>query len=114
MHTIDTIRRDAARQQIRFEIRCVGVDAENLPSKVEIVMNYEQARLIYTIDMQADVIESLTFAGNIEGQLKFDYLQDIDEFDDEFAEPAIKRFGITEKSQGMLWLFDLAKLNSSP
>ena len=102
LHTIDTVRRDAAEKLVWFETR-------NLPGgdKAEVVLTQEQTRLVYTIDMETDVIEKITFsAGNgVEGELEFSYLQNIDNPGNEFVSP---RIGSNRKPQqnppGMLWL----------
>jgi len=102
LHTIDMVRRDAANKQVWFETR-------GLPggTKAEVVLTQEQTRLVYTIDMETDIIEKITFsAGNgVEGKLEFSYLQNIDNPGNEFASP---RIGSNRKPQqnppGMLWL----------
>ena len=105
LHTVDSIRRDAAEKQVRFETRYLPGDA-----KAEVILTQEQARLVYTIDMESDVIEKITFsAGNSdEGELEFSYLQNIDNPGNEFASP---RIGSYQKPQqnplGMLWLVNL-------
>ena len=102
LHTIDTVRRDAAEKQVWFETKSLPGGA-----KAEVVLTQEQTRLVYTVDMETDVIEKITFsAGNgVEGELEFSYLQNIDNPGNEFASP---RIGSNRKLQqnppGMLWL----------
>jgi RNA polymerase sigma-70 factor (ECF subfamily) len=105
LHTIDTVRRDAAEKQVWFETRHLLGGA-----KAEVVLTQEQTRLVYTIDMETDVIEKITFSADNEGEgeLEISYLQNIDDLGNEFASP---RLGSYRKPQqnppGMLWLIKL-------
>jgi len=105
LHTIDTVRRDAAEKQVWFETRqLLGGD------KTEVILTQEQTRLVYTIDMESDVIEKITFsAGNsVEGELEFSYLQNIDDVGNEFTSPRIESYRKPQQSPpGMLWLVKL-------
>jgi len=103
LHTIDTVRRDAAESQVWFE-------TELLPdgNKAQITLTCDRRKLIYTIDMEKDIIEKIVFAGDTEGQLTFDYLQDIDNIGSEFTKPSIRSYQTPQrKSPGMLWLLEL-------
>ena len=105
LHTIDTVRRDAAEKQVRFEIR-------HLPggAKAEVVLTREQTRLVYTIDMETDVIEKITFSADNgrEGELEFSYLQNIDNPGNEFVRPRIGSYRRPQQNPpGMLWLVKL-------
>lgn len=105
LHTIDTVRRDAAEERIWFE-------TELLPGsgKAEVVLTCEQGRLVYTIDMENDVVERITISGQTEAELRFTYMQDIDDAGGEFAEPRRKSYwGPQRKDPGMLWLVQLAE-----
>jgi hypothetical protein len=105
LHTIDVVRRDAAEQEVWFETKPVSDSRQ-----VEVVLNCKQVKLVYTIDMETDVVEKITFAGTnrSEGELRFSYLQDIESLGNEFASP---RAGSNRRSQqdspGMLWLVKL-------
>jgi len=105
LHTIDTVRRDAAEKQVRFETRYLpGGD------KAEVVLTQEQTRLVYTIDMETDVIEKITFsAGNgVEGELEFSYMQNIDNPGNEFASPRVgSSRKLRQNPPGILWLVKL-------
>jgi RNA polymerase sigma-70 factor (ECF subfamily) len=102
LHAIDTIRRDAAEQQIWFETR-PGPES----GQVEVKLTLEQVGLVYTIDMENDLIERIAFlAGDGErGELGFSYLQEVDDAGSEFAQP---QTGSVQRSQanpdGLLWL----------
>jgi hypothetical protein len=102
LHTIDTVRRDAAEKQVWFETR-------NVPggSEVEVILTHEQARLVYTIDIRTDVIEKITFSADNggQGELEFSYLQDIDNPGSEFASPRTATYRKPQQSPpGMMWL----------
>jgi RNA polymerase sigma-70 factor (ECF subfamily) len=105
LHTIDTVRRDAAEKQVWFETK-------SLPGgeKTQIVLTVDQVKLVYTIDMETDVIEKITFSadsGN-QGELEFAYLQDIDNPGREFASPRVTNNRKPQQDPpGMLWLVKL-------
>ncbi|MBW8041287.1 MAG: RNA polymerase sigma factor [Planctomycetes bacterium] len=105
LHTIDTVRRDAAEKQIWFETKY-----NKSSGKVEVVLKPKDRKIMYSIDMEKDVIDSIAFSGDTEGQLQFDYLQNIDDTSNEFVEPS-REARLTERSKGMLWLLELIKDN---
>ena len=105
LHTIDTVRRDAAEKQVWFETKKISGDNE-----AEVVLTIEQARLVYTIDMKTDVIEKIAFTADdgVEGELMFSYLQDIDNAGNEFTLPKVRSYrGPQQDPPGMLWLVNL-------
>ena len=105
LHTIDTVRRDAAEQQVMFETGNVSSS-----DKAEVVLTCEQVKLVYTIDMETDVIEKITFTANDggEGELIFSYLQDIDNVGNEFTPPRMRSYRQPQQDPpGMLWLVNL-------
>jgi RNA polymerase sigma-70 factor (ECF subfamily) len=69
LHTIDTIRRDAAAAKIPFATK--RLDGEH----VEIVLDGPQVRLVYRVHLMQDWIESIVFHRGDEsiGELTFDY-----------------------------------------
>jgi hypothetical protein len=101
LHTIDTVRRDAARQWLWFE---TGYTPDE--TKLQVTVTSKQVRLLYTIDVEKDVIEKITFLVNDHprGELKFTYLQEIDNIGDEFTEPTGR---LHRDDQGLLWLMRL-------
>jgi len=82
LHTIDTIRRDAIEREVNFETKYNKSDG-----KAEIVLHIKNGQIVYTVDMEADIVEKIIFTGQRQGQLTFNYLQDIDEIGSGFAEP---------------------------
>jgi len=105
LHTIDTVRRDAAEQRIRFETR-------HTPDSqfAEVELTGENARIVYKIDMETDVVDEITFStdqGNT-GNLKFSYLQSVDGVSQEFIPPVKpKNPTNTGSGPGILWLVQL-------
>jgi RNA polymerase sigma-70 factor (ECF subfamily) len=105
LHTIDTVRRDAAQKHIWFETRY-----NKRSGKAQVVLKPEDGQIVYTVDMEKDVVESITFSGDTGGHFQFDYLQDIDSIGSEFAEPS-SQTQLTERSEGISWLLELINDN---
>jgi RNA polymerase sigma-70 factor (ECF subfamily) len=105
LHTIDTVRRDAAKKEVAFEIKKISGS-----NKAEVVLTGEQVKLVYTIDMETDVIEKITFStgSGDQGELQFSYLQNIDDLSSEFTRPRTGSYRKPQQSSpGMLWLMKL-------
>jgi len=105
LHTIDTVRRDAAEQEVWFEAKKISGS-----NKSEVVLTGGQVKLVYTIDMETDVIEKITFSTDSgdEGELRFSYLQNIDNPGSEFTRPRTGNYRSPQQSSpGMLWLVKL-------
>jgi hypothetical protein len=114
MHTANIVRRDAAEQRMWFQSEW----ASNEIDVFIVISHYEQqvsTDLIYTIDMDNDVIKTITFDvnGQARGSLIFTYLQDIGAAGDEFTEPIISVDSqpATQQSPGIRWLIYLAQEN---
>jgi len=113
LHTIDTVRRDAAEQRIWFETKPATGPSGSQFAQVELTC--KGLRIVYRIDLETDVIEEITFlAGQDEiGNLKFSYLQSIDEGSSEFVPPGRPRQsavgGAPKGSPGLLWLVHLVE-----
>jgi RNA polymerase sigma-70 factor (ECF subfamily) len=82
LHTIDIVRRDAAEKEIPFETAL-----RNNESKGQVILTHGTYKGIYTIDMEKDVVERIIYSGEKEGEIIFDYLQEIGEVASEFAAP---------------------------
>ena len=105
LHTIDTIRRDAAEQRLNFE---TTVSKTQDTSQVKVLTN--ECEIIYIIDMNKDVIEEIIFSnGQTYGQLKFSYIDDISDY----VELESLRYDASgemlNQSEGMLWLTRLVR-----
>jgi hypothetical protein len=107
LHTIDTVRRDAAQQGIRFETKHTPGSQF---AQVELIC--KGARLVYKIDLEMDVIDEITFStdqGNT-GNLKFSYLQSIEGVSEEFRPPSRpRRRRGSASGPGLLWLVQLVE-----
>ena len=107
LHAIDTIRRDAAEQQIKFETQYVE-DSDRKNAQVKIIT--DNVTFIYNIDLKEDVIDEISFSTKmgVVGNIKFTYLQNIDGLDTEFSVPSKLRQKTTSmQSQGIFWLSKL-------
>ena len=79
-------------------------------SKAEVTITHNENKLVYTIDMQSDLIEKIEFlseTGKLIGQLNFTYLQEVENIGNEFTSP---RKIVQAKPRGIMWLCDLVKL----
>ncbi len=106
LHTIDTVRRDAAAQQLWFETELLADD------KARVTLTHNSGKIIYTIDTEADVVDKIEFLtdGQKQGELRFSYLQDIDGAGSEFTEPNKRTYRRSQQNNpGILWLVRLAK-----
>lgn len=106
-HTIDTVRRDAARQRIPFETRHTpGSDV------AEVELQCQGMKIVYKIDLKIDVIDEITFSNDqgVMGNLRFSFLQSVDGVSGEFISPVGpgQRTDLQDSS-GLLWLIELAK-----
>lgn len=107
LHTIDTVRRDAAEQRIWFETKLMP-DGRF----AEVVLNFENAKIIYKIDLETDVVDEITLSTSQgkTGNLKFTYLQSIDNVSAEFVTPGkIKQRTALQNSLGISWLVQLVE-----
>ncbi|MFH1716316.1 MAG: RNA polymerase sigma factor [Planctomycetota bacterium] len=105
LHTIDTVRRDAAAQQIAFKTEALP---DGLFANVEV--SCEGVKLVYSIDLETDVINEITFStddGNT-GNLRFLYLQSVSGAGQEFIPPRRPIGQVVRKSSpGFAWLAQL-------
>ena len=102
LHTIDTIRRDAAEQHIPFHTQRIN------DNQVQVVLTWGGDEITYTVDMHRDVIESMAFSGGTSGWLEFSYLSPEEQGDD-FTEPAPSNRLADGDSEGILWLIELVR-----
>lgn len=108
LHTIDTVRRDAARQKIWYQTKY-----EPGQAKAQVILTYNGNRLVYIVDMEKDVVERIELRDSDDRQtgfLEFAYLQDIPGVEDEFVEPVIRKKCRPQESDGILWLFSLSQM----
>jgi len=105
LHTIDTIRRDAAERQAPFQTAMVPDSRD-----VQVTVVYGQMRLVYRIDLETDVVKSIALSLNQApvGQLDFEYFQDLPASRDFIAPRTTTYRGPSSEDIGMLWLVRLA------
>jgi len=106
LHAMDTVRRDAAEQRVSFETQVMDNGRD-----VQITVVHDQTKLLYTIDLEADLVRQIEFfkANRAIGQLEFEYLQDLDGNLGEFKAPTGIDTRVSRRdSEGILWLFQLA------
>ncbi len=109
LHSVDTVRRDAAEKHVWFETKLLqGTD------NAEVILTYEQTKLIYTINMKNDLVEKIAFstANSGDSELRFTYLQNIDNAGNEFLKPNFRgSISSIQESPGILWLVKLTDNN---
>ncbi len=74
-------------------------------------MTSEKTKLLYTIDIEADLIRRIDFNVNNAGagSLEFEYLPDANLKSSEFTAPVRRNERVTlDRDPGMLWLVQLA------
>jgi RNA polymerase sigma-70 factor (ECF subfamily) len=106
-HTIDTVRRDAAKQSVWFGTKLTSDD-----KFAEVELTCKDAKIVYKIDMKTDVVDEITISTDQgkTGNLKFTYLQSIDNVNGDFVPPGRPRqHTTTQSSQGLLWLVRLVE-----
>jgi RNA polymerase sigma-70 factor (ECF subfamily) len=112
MHTIDLVRRDAAKQGVWFSIS-PAKNQDDLLVALADQQNGITTEVIYTVDMKNDLVKAIEFkaSGRTVGGLTFSYLQDIDGTADQFGQPPVPgNLSLpTRERPGMLWLIDLAR-----
>ena len=105
LHTIDTVRRDAAAQQIEFDTEA---SPDGQYANVEVLC--PGVKLVYKIDLKTDVVDEITFStddGNT-GNLRFLYLQSVSGAGQEFIPPSKPLNEVVRKSSpGFTWLAQL-------
>jgi hypothetical protein len=106
LHTLDSVRRDAAEQRARFETRVLPGGRE-----AQVAVISDKTKLLYTIDLEADLVRRIDFTVSNApvGSLEFEYLPDANVKDSEFTAPANRSERMTlRQDMGILWLVRLA------
>ncbi len=105
LHTMDTIRRDAAERQVPFRTTVLP-DGKD----VQVMLIRNQTKLVYTIDLKNDLVKSIAFfvGETPTGQFDFEYLQDLPAARSEFIAPRSTSYrGSQSQDEGILWLVRL-------
>ncbi|HEC03688.1 MAG TPA: RNA polymerase sigma factor [Phycisphaerales bacterium] len=110
LHTIDTVRRDAAEEGIWFETRYLPDD----DGFAQVELDCERVKIVYKINLLADVVDRITFTTDQgeAGYLTFEYLQSIEgtERSREFDAPDLPgRQNSPVANPGLLWLVQLVE-----
>jgi RNA polymerase sigma-70 factor (ECF subfamily) len=82
LHTIDTIRRDAAREGLPFETHMTGDGA-----RATVKVASGDMEMVYTIDMERDLLERIEFTGSAQGQVVFSYMEKVEGTEIDMAPP---------------------------
>ncbi|MBN2377156.1 MAG: RNA polymerase sigma factor [Sedimentisphaerales bacterium] len=114
LHTIDTIRRDAAAQRIIFE-----TEYNDGQEKSKVVLKHTDNKgtveLCYIIEMARDLVDRVELSADQAGQeregfIQFEYLAQEEALGEEFAEPAgVENYRGWTSGNRKLWLMDLAR-----
>jgi hypothetical protein len=107
LHTIDTVRRDAAQKRIWFE-----TTYDKRTGKAQVILKPKDAQIVYAIDMEKDVIDKITLSttNGREGELIFSYMQEIDDIGSEFGQQ-VSKASMRVNSEGISWLVELIRNN---
>jgi RNA polymerase sigma-70 factor (ECF subfamily) len=106
LHTLDSVRRDAAEQRARFETRLLAGGRQ-----AQVTVWAGKAKLGYLIDIEADLVRRIDLsAGDTPvGALEFEYLDDVNVGSGEFTAPSLREDPLSlRNSSGLLWLARLA------
>jgi len=119
MNIADLVRRDAVRRRISFSLEKLDYNPnESQYEKAVITLFSDTAKsrpvMRYFIDVTTDVVERIEFLsdnGELKGRLNFTYYQDIEQIEDEFAEPEKIKLPKQKKSRavGIEWLIRLSE-----
>jgi len=108
IHALDTVRRDAAAEQIWFETE--QLDAAG---SVRVTLRGARGNIVYTINLENDVIEQIEVStgDGRKAELRFSYIQDVSDVRQEFVEPRIiGAFTLSkQQSPGVLWPIHLVE-----
>ena len=114
LHTIDTIRRDAAGQMLATDIKYL---ADKSKAQIELQTRQQNHtwKLLYTVDMAKDLVDKITYyqidnqdgAEDKQGELVFSYLQEIDTISSEFVRPDVADFAEDGDNLDMFWVLQL-------
>jgi RNA polymerase sigma-70 factor (ECF subfamily) len=112
LHTSDAIRRAAAKRKVAFETRRDG------HNKVEITLKGQKADLLYEIDLDRDLVESIKVyqAGGPESEVRmtlaFEYLEQLPAGDADLVAPSLNSpTALVRETLSVTWPGELANGN---
>ncbi|MHC4744617.1 MAG: RNA polymerase sigma factor [Planctomycetota bacterium] len=104
LHTIDAVRRAAAKAKMPFETRRIA------KNRVQIAITERKAALVFEIDLARDVVETIkipaaaTDESDATAIIRFDYKEEIPPTDTEFRPPRPKTLTISPRGRlGVTW-----------
>jgi RNA polymerase sigma factor (sigma-70 family) len=106
LHTIDSVRRDAAERRAWFETRVLSGGSE-----AQVTVLSDKTKLVYLIDIEADLVRQIALWVNDSqvGSLEFEYLPDANVGAGEFTAPSTRADPLSLRDGGgLLWLVRLA------
>jgi RNA polymerase sigma-70 factor (ECF subfamily) len=107
LHTIDTVRRDAAAQRIRFESEYVRGSGKK---EAQVRLICEDGEIVYSIDMYKDVVESIAInLDGAEGVIEFEYVADLEGLTGDIVVPRRDRSVTAHEYEGIGWLLHFAE-----
>ena len=113
LHTIDTVRRDAASEGVWFEATYKGGGSE-----ANVVLTRGGDRLVYTIDMAKDVVRRIEVfsddgAGGykLQGELRLSYWQSVEGLGADYRAPRAREYGRGRKKWSIMWPTELVDIN---
>jgi len=108
LHTTDAVRRAAAKGKVAFETKRIG------QNKVEITLTGQKARLVYEIDLERDIVETIKILrdgraeSDVTAVISFDYFEEIPPTETEFSPPRPKTStGPRRGRLGVMWPLSL-------
>ena len=106
LHTVDTIRRDAATQRLWFETQ--GIPGTQ---QAAVTIRHRDLRIVYTIDMETDLVEQIHFfEGQSEhGRLSVEYLKNVKGSADVIEPRLPRRRTARHRKLDTLWMLELMK-----
>jgi len=99
LHTIDTVRRDAAAYQLPFRTKYNG------GNHVQVTVSAEETQLVYTIDLERDLVTAIELIGpeDLQGRIEFSYVDALEEMPQDLR-AARSSLGRSDRMVGPAWL----------
>jgi RNA polymerase sigma factor (sigma-70 family) len=106
LHTVDTIRRDVAKQRLWFETQSISRTQE-----VTVTVIHHGFKIVYTIDMKTDLVRQIHFFKDKseQGRLSVEYLKDVKGSTGVIEPKLPRRRPARHKRLDTLWMLDLVK-----
>ncbi|MHC4836070.1 MAG: RNA polymerase sigma factor [Planctomycetota bacterium] len=116
LHTIDSVRRDAAGSRVRFDVENFDHDGYLYQKKIVTLFQgpeHNNLKMSIHIDIDKNEIQRIEFTDGDnapQGELNFMYPRDSESVVDPIEIPTVKKRWFSDKEPiGVQWLFELAK-----